>query len=235
MKVKLLLTCSCVFFLCTLPIFAQAHQCDPDRELGNDVDAYIRRIEACLDAHTTSAVQLHVYELLAQILADANRAVELEPNNPAALAARGQALFLNGSYGRALVDYTVALQFEPDNAELYAKRAFVMNGVGDFDGSIADLTQAIALEPENAEWYFLRSHFYEAADQYDLALADVESITAFAPENAAAYERIGDIYYGLEQDELALQNYRRYAELTEMMSPLVNARMRLLEARLGEG
>lgn len=65
-------------------------------------------------------------------------------------------------------------------------------------------------------------------------MTDAEQAAALNPDSAAALLRIDDLHYEAGRDAQALDAYRRYLDVATERSPLVNARILILERRLGE-
>jgi tetratricopeptide (TPR) repeat protein len=211
-------------FVAVMPNAAQAIPCDPSLDLGTDVNAYLERASACLELEGRNPEQA---------LADANSALMLAPDNADAYAARAWSHVWQRSFGQAIADATVAITLEPDNDFYYRGRAFAMLQVDDLEGALADMEQAIVLAPNDTDLYLFRSDTLEDLGRMDEAIAKMQQAVSLFPNNAELIQRLGDLYFVTEQDLLAFDTYNRYKEVTEELSPLVNARLLILERRLG--
>jgi TolB-like protein len=88
----------------------------------------------------------------AGIRADIERALELRPDLPDALAARGlYATYVNVDPERALADLERALELAPNDALAQKAIAFTLRRLGRFDDAIAHFDQAAALTPGQLE------------------------------------------------------------------------------------
>lgn len=91
-------------------------------------------------------------EKRARLRADIQRALELQPGLPDALAARGlYATYFDLEPERALADLEQALNLAPNDANAQKALAFTLRRLGRFDEAIAHFEQAAALAPEQIE------------------------------------------------------------------------------------
>ena len=84
------------------------------------------------------------------------RALELNPNDPEALANRSQLYFKIGNTEGALADITQAIENAPDNPQYAYVRANFRFAVGDIQGAIADYTLSIEKDPNLIKAYVNR-------------------------------------------------------------------------------
>ncbi|MBI3724176.1 tetratricopeptide repeat protein [bacterium] len=75
---------------------------------------------------------------------DITKAIELDPKNTDAWAARGLAKVAKGDLDGAIADASRALELDPHDARAWKNRAEVKRLKGDLDGSVADLARATA-------------------------------------------------------------------------------------------
>lgn len=81
------------------------------------------------------------------IVADYDRAIELDPTEARAYTNRGIAKIAMGQIAEALPDYDRAIELNPRLAGAYTNRANVRNNLGDVEGAIADYDRAIDWNP----------------------------------------------------------------------------------------
>jgi len=210
---------------------AESIVCDPTIDLGNNASAYIERSAACLGLMIEDRLRRNPD----QALKDANRAVELAPERADAYAARAMSHAWRGSLGQAIADATVAIMLEPDNDQWYRERSFYMFQVDDLAGSLADLEQAIVVSPDEMDLYLFRSSTLEELGRTDEAIAGIQEAMMLFPDSAELIRRLGDLYFMTGQDQLALETYQRFNAVASEQSPLVNARLLILERRLSNG
>ncbi len=135
-------------------------------ELG-DVPAALEVLDGLLAAGAELPGAYHLRSQLRTLqedyegaLADASRAVELEPEEPEYYLQRGKVLSYLGEksggaerLAEALKDLTEALRLDPSFAEAYNWRSLAYLQAGDDGRELADLDTLIALEPGHAEAY----------------------------------------------------------------------------------
>jgi tetratricopeptide (TPR) repeat protein len=84
------------------------------------------------------------HELLQRARDDADQALELDKDDPAALRHRGEARFELGDFEGARTDIEKAVSRDP-NADNHEARGDVRSGLGDIPGAIADYRRALEL------------------------------------------------------------------------------------------
>lgn len=206
---------------------SQPIACDTALTAQDPLSAYMERASACLQP-----VGIMLERNTAQAIADADFVIAQDPSFAAAYAVRAQAKLFSNRIGQGLADLSVALFLEPTNVEWLRWRAELMLLLNDVDGALADISRAIAAEPTSDLLLLERSRIHERNADLASALADAEQALALNPDSAAALLRIGDIHYTAGRDQAALDAYRQYLEVSTERSPLVNARVLILERRL---
>ncbi|MHB0995854.1 MAG: tetratricopeptide repeat protein [Elusimicrobiales bacterium] len=132
---------------------------DPASALA-ELDALLAFVNSYADAYHFRS-QLRAAELdLEGALADATRALELDPDEPEFHLQLGKTLSQMAekpeyadSIGEAVKALSEAVRLAPKLAEAYDWRAFARLQAGDDRGELADLDALIALEPANAGAY----------------------------------------------------------------------------------
>ena len=87
------------------------------------------------------------------MLADVDKAIELDPQNADGDEDRLLLFVCKGDYDGAIVDLSQAIQRDPKNAEAYADLAEFCYVKGDYDRAMADLHEAIRLKPGDPSFY----------------------------------------------------------------------------------
>ncbi|MFQ3674654.1 MAG: tetratricopeptide repeat protein [Aggregatilineales bacterium] len=206
---------------------SQPITCDTALTAQDPLSAYVERATACLQP-----VGIMLERNTAQAIADADFVIAQDPSFAVAYAVRGQANLFSNRIGQGLADLSVALFLEPTNVEWLRWRSELMLFLNDVDGALADISRAVAVEPTSELLLLERSRIHERSADLASALADAEQAFALNPDSAAALLRIGDIHYTAGRDQAALDAYRQYLEIAAERSPLVNARVLILERRL---
>ncbi|MEZ6184746.1 MAG: hypothetical protein R3F62_07015 [Planctomycetota bacterium] len=107
--------------------------------------ARLERLDSGVEALLASAFAYTYVERHEDALRVSARAVELAPEDPAALAARGGALSAAHRDAEALIAYDSALERDPRNRSFLIDRALVRGQLGDLDGHLQDLESAAVL------------------------------------------------------------------------------------------
>ncbi len=152
----------------------------------------------------TSPFVAYTGDVLDQRIAEANVAIEANPEDVAAYAARGMAFFSAGNHDAAIADYTRAIELNPENGILYDYRAKIYLDMVGSPGTPAldaygDLNQAIryrrglvntynrlGIASENLDM------FSQAIDAYDQAIALEPGYGLLYSNLGVAYGRMGD-------------------------------------------
>jgi tetratricopeptide (TPR) repeat protein len=80
-------------------------------------------------------------------LADFDRAIELRPQSPEALAGRAQANLKKGLAAKALPDVEQALSLDPNDPYAHNVRGHILATLGRRKEAIAEFKKALAIEP----------------------------------------------------------------------------------------
>ncbi len=208
---------------------SQPVACDTALTAQDPLSAYLDRANACLEP-----VGIMLERNTAQAIADADFVIAQDASFAAAYAVRSRANLFANRIGQGLADLSVALFLEPTNVEWLRWRSELMLFLNDFDGALADISRAVALAPADDTLLLERSRIHERNADLASALTDAEQALTLNPESAAALLRIGDIHYTAGRDQAALDAYRQYLEVATERSPLVNARILILEQRLAD-
>ena len=122
---------------------------------------------------------------------------------------RGEELFRQNEYGKAITELNQAIQLDPNNAVAYFIRGYAYLNRSEYNQAISDLTQAIQLNSNNPAVYYVRGNAYREKDEHDKAcvgkctpkgneysekaIADFEAVLRLDPDNAEAKEKLGKI------------------------------------------
>jgi tetratricopeptide (TPR) repeat protein len=112
--------------------------------LANNLDPAIADYTRCLEIGSLSTLN--------RAIADCDRAVQLQPNEPTPLANRGAAYLRSQNYSRAVADYDAAIKLfagkQPDRAaETLYGRGIAYSRLEKPDLAAGDFRQAAALDP----------------------------------------------------------------------------------------
>jgi TolB-like protein/predicted TPR repeat methyltransferase len=178
-----------------------------------------------------------VQQLNRQARADAERALQLQPDLAAARLAIGFSEYWGrGDFAAALQAFGAALKLKPNDADALAAQGFVQRRQGRFDDAITSLQQALALDPRNSALAFelgltnmQASRFADAENAFQRALAlDPDNLNAKTAYSNAVLLSSGDIPRALavvqgDAPALKLQrvglliNQRKYREALTLL------------------
>jgi serine/threonine protein kinase/tetratricopeptide (TPR) repeat protein len=134
---------------------------------------------------------------------DAQRALQLEPNNPRALEALGAVEAVEGNLSQALDLFNRAISIDP-SAPAYVRRASIYRRQGQYDLAQADLDAAFRIDPTNADAFFQQGLLsYFTGDYARTITAMTENLKTYVNDPLGHYWR-GIAHYELGQYEEAV-------------------------------
>lgn len=151
--------------------------------LEEAVDAFTRSLARDGDDAEAYAERAHVFvelDLGQQALADAERALQLDPGDPGAVVARGCAYVLLGRYREGASDLAAA----SDRHETATGRmlyGYALYELGELRGAIDQLSLAITLDPYEAEAYRFRAEILDQLGKGAEAARDRERAERLEP------------------------------------------------------
>ncbi len=148
-----------------------------------------------------------------QALADLNKAIELDPEDPGAYNNRGVVYARTGEYNKALADYNYALKLDPSSIHAYVGRGMVYYMMGDYEAALADTNHVLKLDPAYAEVYSNRGSIYADMREHAKALADYTRTLELNPQYADAYYNRGLVHHNLNHLRQAIADHTRALEL----------------------
>jgi tetratricopeptide (TPR) repeat protein len=159
-------------------------------------------------------------------LAQADKALELDPNSTIARGVVGHSLSLQGKDKEAIQEFSKCMQLEPSNPEWLANRALSYEGTGEFPAAIKDYTQFITMVPNECWGYASRAHAYLNSNDFNPSQSDVENALRdldeglkLEPENVFAIEHHGVAYIKKGEYARALTDLKRAENLVRPRDP----------------
>ena len=116
-------------------------------------------------------------------LADFNRVLDVEADNPGAYCGRGWAYHDKGEFDLAVADLNRAIELAPDFAEAYFHRGNVRTSRSEYAPALADFNMALKLGAEDATIYILRGLAHGMLDDHKNAAADFERSMQLQPDH----------------------------------------------------
>jgi tetratricopeptide (TPR) repeat protein len=164
----------------------------------------------------------------------ATDAIEAQPNNPDAYAARGTAYWYAGKQREAIDDFTRELQLQPNSAVALSGRGQCFAETGEFAKAVEDLVRAIELTPDNT---FVAAYSrnglalaYAGLRRFDEALKTFDESLKTAPDNAWAYFNRALAHEWMKETGKAREDYR--TSLEKQDPPLTPWKREYAEKRL---
>jgi tetratricopeptide (TPR) repeat protein len=165
-------------------------------------------------------------------MADAQRALSLDPKQPRALTMRGTLRYLNRDQEGALADLSEAVRLEPKEAVPWNSLGAVHLAQRRHDLALRDFTTAIELKSDYAEAYLNRALTLIGLNRLGQSMPDFDRSILLDPRKPKAYLWRGEAKYLLGDAEGAIQDYGRSLALDPASDGAYYARAKAYE-RLG--
>ncbi len=124
-------------------------------------------------------------------IADATKAIELDPGLAQAWANRCGSRGMTGDWDGQIADATKAIELDPGLATAWANRASARGKKDDRDGELADATRAIELDPRLAEAWVTRGAARGQKGDWEGEIADETRAIELNPGLGAAWVNRG--------------------------------------------
>jgi tetratricopeptide (TPR) repeat protein len=161
--------------------------------------------------------------LVEAVTAEYSRAIELEPQNPNWLNARGGFAVQQGQFEAAIADFDAAITLNPDDPIFYYNRGDAQVAGGDLTAAIADFNRTLEITPDDAYALNSRGYAHYLLGDYQAAIADFDRALLLDATYAKAYLNRGDARYQLGETEAALADFSLAVE-TNPFDPLIYQR-----------
>ena len=166
-------------------------------------------------------------------LIDADKAIELAPENAGYYYSRAVTLHAMTRYEDALKDRDKAIELDPQNAQYYQQRAITLHAMTRYEDALKDYDKAIELDPQNAEYYYGRSVTLHAMTRYEDALKDRDKAIELDPQNAKYYDSRSITLRAMKRYEDALKDCNQAVEFAPQNAIFWRNRGKVLE-KLGK-
>ena len=138
-------------------------------------------------------------------IGEADKALELEPDNSDALFYRAAAENLLGRYGDADRDASRGLAIAPSAAFLRDARSWAYIRMGRFADAIADANHSLEIDPKNPYAFANRGHALEGRGDYEAMAADLKTAAELSSQFEPDY-RDSTRRHGLSPSQLTREN-----------------------------
>ncbi|MFJ8441881.1 tetratricopeptide repeat protein [Kitasatospora griseola] len=146
-------------------------------------------------------------------LADFERAVALDPDQPQALHSRARALIVGKRYEEALADLDRAVELDPGFSAAFATRGDTRRLTARHQEALADLDRAIELDPGHTWAVGSRGRTYLELGRYEEALAEFDRAVELDPGYVWAVGSRAEALRELGRHDEALAGFDRAVEL----------------------
>lgn len=140
-------------------------------------------------------------------LKDYSKALELDPNYPAALCNRGSVYVHFQQMDKAIVDLTKAINIIPNYEIAYFNRGVAYSHLQQWEKAIVDYTKAIEIRPNYVKAFSNRGIANGALHQRDKAFADFSKAIEMDPKNPEAYLNRGIDFANQNELDKAIVDY----------------------------
>ena len=148
---------------------------------------------------------------LDKALQDFSKAIELDPQLPAAYHNRGCAYRDLGEPDNAISDFSAEIKLDSTS---YVARSGAYLDKAEYDKAIEDLNEAIKLDPDNEEAYNNRGLAYLYKDEPGKAIEDLNKSISLEPNYALAFINRGHAHLGLGEIHKAKEDFDKANDLT---------------------
>lgn len=142
----------------------------------------------------------------AEAIADFDKAIRFDPNNPEYLTGRGNAWFEKGDFDRSLADLNRALSIDPACLSALIHRAEVLHAQEQDDNALIDVDRAIELDPANARVFLTRALILRSRKP-DAAIDDLTAAIKLDASDPVARVLRGKMWEDRREWNKALDDY----------------------------
>ncbi|MCM1266021.1 MAG: tetratricopeptide repeat protein [Candidatus Gastranaerophilales bacterium] len=128
---------------------------------------------------------------------------------------KGEELFYEGEYERAIKKFTKAIGLVPEHYVCYYNRALCYEKLEQYEEAIVDYTKSIELYPYQSYAYGYRGDCYKELEHYKEAIADYTKAIELNPDYERIYYDRGGCYRELERYEEAIADCEKVLKLTD--------------------
>ena len=140
------------------------------------------------------------------------KALELDPTLPEAIATRAGVAVEDWDWPTAEAYFRRATQLQPNNSITHLWYGTVLGGLGRYEEGLTEVKRAAGVDPANSSCSTGRIFYW--AGQYDKALEQTRTLLELYPSASDLHGRVGSIYLLTGVREQALEHLVRAAELS---------------------
>ena len=161
------------------------------------------------DVYRRQYIASNERDAITKAMADAARAVELDPTSVDAKMSLATVLQLTGRNGAAVDELRQVLAQQPMNDEAHRELADILRTEGNPDEARREYQRAIDIRPE-----YWRNHerlglFLLASGRASEAIPEFQRVIALRPDGSDGFQQLGTAYQTLGDTDRARENYKR--------------------------
>jgi len=145
----------------------------------------------------------------------AERAIELDPNNPIALQVRGLCLAVRGQAEDAVAELGRALQLDPLNVHLFWNKAAFHYFARQYDEAVELSIKGLELDPKSAALHWILGLTLVQKQMYGKAFEEVEEAVQISGRAPFFLGGLGHTYGAAGREDDALQVIRELGQLSK--------------------
>ncbi len=145
-------------------------------------------------------------------MAALDKAIQEEPDNPAAHFWRGRLRAGKGDLEKALPDFNAAIRLQP-TGDAYAHRGYVYQKQNLTDEALADFNQSLRMDANNYLALFLRGLLLGEKGNTKAALGDLDAAITIQPDSREALQGRGQVHVIRRELDEALGDFDRCIQL----------------------
>ncbi len=183
-------------------MFGKALEIDPSFALAHTglSDVYAFRYMAYYDRSS---------KCIAAARAEAEKALEMEPQMPEAHRSLGRFYMFTGDGERAEAAFLKAVEYNPKYAVGYRTIAWLKATEGNLSEGLTWAKKALQLAPTDLETLLLISLIHMDSRKFTVAMATLQRAIELGPDYGRAYYNLGTVYLKLGVVEQALENFQQ--------------------------
>jgi len=174
------------------------------------------------------------YERPYELIADLNKKLIADPDNPELLASRAIQYSRVNDYDYAFRDMKRAIALSPEDHTLYYRLGLIYYKKKSYAEAILQFNIALSYSPNNEDYLLLRAMTFSMNNQYVEAVNDADLITVINPNNTDAYllcgklyERLGLYYYSFR----SYYSFLKYEQTDKANINLVKKHLKFMKKK----
>lgn len=175
----------------------------------DDFSAAIKLKPNVASIYSNRAYAYLFLERYKESIADYQKVLELDRENPSSYLLLGNALEKAGEQETAANTYSELIKLKPNVADYYNLRGWALSNAGKYKEAITDFDKALSIDSENGVYYKNRGNAKNKLGQYASALGDLQiAVDKNIFVHYKSLSNKGDSYFGLGKYKEALENYK---------------------------